>query len=108
MMTALVDSWRKKMEGVAHEESELSSGMLYSTGLVAGGSIGDVLIAFLAFFGDRVLHMEDPTLLAKLDIGSKLFPALRDGPISGNVICGIVFAILCVLLVRNARKTLET
>ncbi len=72
--------------------------MLYSTGLVAGGSIGGVLIAFLAFFGDRVLHMEDPTLLAKLDLGSKLFPALRDGPISGNVLCGIVFAILCFLL----------
>ena len=34
------------------EESELSSGMLYATGLVAGGSLGGVLIAFVAFFGD--------------------------------------------------------
>jgi putative OPT family oligopeptide transporter len=108
MMKSLVDSWRRKKEGMPAEESELSSGMLYSTGLVAGGSIGGVLIAFLAFFGHRVLHMEDPTLIARLDLGSKLFPALRDGPISGNVLCAIVFAILCVLLVRNARKTLET
>jgi putative OPT family oligopeptide transporter len=108
MMKSLVDSWRRKKEGAPVEESELSSGMLYSTGLVAGGSIGGVLIAFLAFFGDRVLGMEDPTLLAKLDIGSRLFPGLRDGPISGNVLCAIVFAVLCFLLVRNARKTLET
>jgi putative OPT family oligopeptide transporter len=103
----VVDNWRKKKEGVTGEESELSSGMLYSTGLVAGGSIGGVLIAFLAFFGDRVLHMESPTLIEKLDLG-KNFSGLRDGLISGNMLCGIVFAILCVLLVRNARKTLET
>jgi len=59
------------------EESELSSGMLYATGLVAGGSIGGVLIAFVAFFGDSFLHMEQPTLLEKLDLGSALWSASR-------------------------------
>ena len=43
------------------------------TGLVAGGSLGGVLIAFVAFFGDGVLHMEKPTLLEKLDLGNKMF-----------------------------------
>ena len=108
MMKALVDAWRRKKEGAATEESELSSGMLYSTGLVAGGSIGGVLIAFLAFFGDRVLHMESPTLLEELDLGTKIYPGIRDGAISGNVVCAVVFAALCFLLVRNARKALET
>src|SRR5499426_1838036 len=42
MLRALAD----KMSGV-HEESEVSSGMLYSTGLVAGGSLTGVLIALL-------------------------------------------------------------
>src|SRR5499426_4013471 len=42
MVRALAD----KMSGV-HEESEVSSGMLYSTGLVAGGSLTGVLIALL-------------------------------------------------------------
>ncbi len=107
MMKALVDARRRKKEGAAKEESELSSGMLYSTGLVAGGSIGGVLIAFLAFFGDRVLHMEAPTLLEKLDLGSKAYPSIREGLVSGNVLCAIVFALLCILLVRNARKSLE-
>src|SRR6266851_6660071 len=98
-MKSLADKMRHKKE-----ESDLASGMLYATGLVAGGSLGGVLIAVVAFFGDRMLKMEKPTLLEKLDIGSKLFPDLKNGLISGNVLCAIVFAVLCILLVRNARK----
>jgi putative OPT family oligopeptide transporter len=88
------------------EESELSSGMLYSTGLVAGGSLGGVLIALVAFIGDSVLHMEKPTLIESLDLGAKFYPALKDG-VAGDILCAAVFAVLCVLLVRNARKKLE-
>jgi putative OPT family oligopeptide transporter len=88
------------------EESELSSGMLYSTGLVAGGSLGGVLIALVAFIGDSFLHMEKPTLLEKLDLGAKFYPAFKNG-IGGDVLCAAVFAVLCILLVRNARKKLE-
>ncbi len=46
MVKALVD----KMSGV-REESEVSSGMLYSTGLVAGGSLTGILIALLSGVG---------------------------------------------------------
>jgi putative OPT family oligopeptide transporter len=107
MMKALVDWWRKKKEGAVGEESELSSGMLYATGLVAGGSLGGVLIAFLAFIGDTVLHWESPTLLQRTDLGAKLYPALRNGLVSGSILGAIAFAVLCVLLVRNAKKRLE-
>jgi putative OPT family oligopeptide transporter len=107
MIKALVDSWRKKKEGVVKEESELSSGMLYATGLVAGGSLGGVLIAFVAFFGDRVLKMEAPTLLERLDFGTKLFPELKNGLVSGGILCAVVFGALCLLLLKNARKKLE-
>ena len=106
MMKALSDSIRRKKEHAAGEESELSSGMLYSTGLVAGGSLGGVLIALVAFIGDFFLHMEKPTLLERLDLGSKFYPAIKDGA-AGNVLCAIAFAVLCLLLVRNARKRLE-
>jgi putative OPT family oligopeptide transporter len=106
MMKAFADSIRRKREGASGEESELSSGMLYSTGLVAGGSLGGVLIAFVAFLGDAVLHMEKPTLLEKLDLGSMFYPALKNGW-GGNVLCAVVFAILCWLLLGNARKKLE-
>ena len=106
MMKALVDWWRKKKEGAVGEESELSSGMLYATGLVAGGSLGGVLIAFVAFFGDRVLHMEKPTLLEKLDLGNKFFPDIKNGLVPGGIVCAIVFGLLCFLLLKNARKKL--
>jgi putative OPT family oligopeptide transporter len=89
------------------EESELSSGMLYSTGLVAGGSLGGVLIALVAFIGDFFLHMENPTLLERLDLGSRFYPGLKNSVISGGILCAAVFALLCWLLVRNARKKLD-
>jgi len=107
MMKYFVDAMRRKKEGVAKEESELSSGMLYATGLVAGGSLGGVLIAFMAFFGDRVLKMEKPTLLEKLDLGQRFFPDFKNGLVSGGVLAAIAFAVLCVLLVNNARKKLD-
>jgi len=103
----VVDNWRHKKEGLAGEESELSSGMLYATGLVAGGSLGGVLIAFVAFFGDTVLHMVKPTLLEKLDLGAKYFPDLKNGLVSGGILCAVMFGILCVLLLNNARKRLS-
>jgi putative OPT family oligopeptide transporter len=88
------------------QESELSSGMLYATGLVAGGSLGGVLIALVAFFGDSILHMEKPTLLETLDLGEKFYGGFKNG-ITGDVLCALVFAGLCFLLVSNARKDLE-
>ncbi len=103
MMKALIDKLSGRKEG---EESELSSGMLYATGLVAGGSLGGVLIAVVAFVGDYFLHMESPTILEKLDLGAKFYPAFKGGA-GGDILCAAVFAVLCWLLVGNARKKLE-
>ncbi|HKD18214.1 MAG TPA: oligopeptide transporter, OPT family, partial [Thermoanaerobaculia bacterium] len=100
LMKALVDKITH-----SHEESELSSGMLYATGLVAGGSLGGVLIAGVAFVGDWFLHMENPTLLEKLDLGTRFYAPFKNG-FGGNVLCAVVFAGLCWLLVSNARKKL--
>ena len=105
MMKSIVDSWRARKG--EKEESELSSGMLYATGLVAGGSIGGVLIAFLAFTGDKILKMESPTLIEALDFGHKIYGGLRDSLVGGGIICGLAFAFLCWTLVRNAQKKLE-
>jgi putative OPT family oligopeptide transporter len=106
MMKAIVDAWRRRKQGAAGEESELSSGMLYATGLVAGGSIGGVLIALLAVFGDQVLGMESPNLLEFLDLGTRLYGPLKDSLIGGGILCAVVFAVLCWMLVTNARKKL--
>ncbi|MFY9550865.1 MAG: oligopeptide transporter, OPT family, partial [Thermoanaerobaculia bacterium] len=88
------------------EESELSSGMLFSTGLVAGGSLMGVVIAVIAFFGDVVLKWESPNILERFDLGAKLYPALKSG-VGGDILCAVVFGVLCVLVLRNAGKKLE-
>jgi hypothetical protein len=51
--------------------------------------------------------MEKPTLLERLDLGQRFFPDLKNGLVSGGILCAVVFAVLCVLLVNNARKKLE-
>lgn len=98
MMKALVEKIRHKKEGSAAEESELSAGMLYSTGLVAGGALAGVALAFL---------QAAPALLEKLDVGSKIYKGFRDDLVTGNTLCAVVFGVLCILLVRNARRKLE-
>jgi OPT family oligopeptide transporter len=48
-MRGLVDSKRKKKEGAENQEEEdLSKGNLFATGLVAGGAIAGVIVAFLS------------------------------------------------------------
>jgi putative OPT family oligopeptide transporter len=101
-MKALADRLARRKE-----ESELSSGMLYSTGLVAGGSLGGVLIALVAFIGDFFLHMEKPTLLEVLDLGNRFYPDLKNGLVGGGILGAVVFGFLCFLLVGNARKKIE-
>jgi putative OPT family oligopeptide transporter len=96
---------------VAHrkQESELSSGMLYATGLVAGGSLGGVLIALVAFFGDSVLKMEKPTLLERIDLGNLLpaYGAFKNSLVWGGLLCAAVFGVLCWRLFRNAQKQID-
>ena len=90
-------------------ESELSSGMLYATGLVAGGSLGGVLIALVAFVGDSVFKMEKPTLLERIDVGNLIpaYGAFKNDVVWGGVLCAAAFAVLCWRLFRNAQKKLE-
>jgi putative OPT family oligopeptide transporter len=105
MVKALADRVAQRKQ-----ESELSSGMLYATGLVAGGSLGGVLIALVAFFGDSVLKMEKPTLLERIDVGNLLpaYGAFKNDAIWGGILCAAVFGLLCWRLFRNAQKTIDT
>jgi hypothetical protein len=108
-MKSLAEKLRHKKE-----ESELSSGMLYATGLVAGGSLGGVLIAVVTASGDiplvkRLLTsmgIQKP-LIDALDFGARFYGDFRESLVSGGLLCAVVFGLLCFLLVRNARKDLE-
>jgi putative OPT family oligopeptide transporter len=89
LMRALADRARGKKE-----ESEVSSGMLFSTGLVAGGSLAGILIAVLA-------SINGGELMKTLNIGASYQDALGWG---GDLLAAGAFAVLCFLLVRVALK----
>jgi uncharacterized oligopeptide transporter (OPT) family protein len=101
MIKALVD----RLQG-AKEESELSPGMLYSTGLVAGGSLTGVLIAILS--GVAVTVAAGKTSLTQYiqdKVGAHGWPQLG---LLADLIGIIMFGLLCFLLFRVARQRLET
>jgi putative OPT family oligopeptide transporter len=97
MMKALAD----RITG-RKEESEVSSGMLYSTGLVAGGSLTGIAIAML-----RGIETEgQQSLLEWLLNGIGVHGWESHGGIADFI--GIaMFAALCFLLIRAAKERLQ-
>jgi len=94
LMRALGDRLRGKKEA-----SEVSSGMLYSTGLVAGGSIAGILIAVLASVMIEV-DGKEKSLTRVLGIGHG-YQARLGSPWTDLI------AVLCYLLVRTALRKLD-
>ena len=90
----LVRWFVERKTGVA-EESEVGSGTLFSSGLIAGGSLAGILYAVL--FGRHIIGAGDET--------TGIIPALHEGTI-GLVAAGLLFAALGVILGRAAQKKL--
>jgi len=101
MVRALVD----KMSGV-REESEVSSGMLYSTGLVAGGSLTGILIALLSGVGKTTEDGRTISLIQYV-INSVRVKGWEHLGGWADLIGLAAFAVLCFLLLRAARQRLE-
>jgi len=79
------------------EESEVGSGTLFSSGLIAGGSLAGILYAVL--FGRGIIKAADDTDTLGL------IPALHEGTM-GMVAGGLLFAALGFVLARAAQKKL--
>jgi len=86
----------ERKTGVA-EESEVGSGTLFSSGLIAGGSLAGILYAVL--FGRHLIKAADDSDTLGL------IPMLHEGTI-GMVAGGLLFAALAVVLARAAQKKL--
>ena len=108
MVKALVDKMTHARAG-GHEESEVSSGMLYSTGLVAGGSLTGVLIAILSGRDTTMIENGQEIRVSLVEYviknvgveGWQHYGAVAD-------LIGIAFfAGLCILLLKAARQRLE-
>jgi putative OPT family oligopeptide transporter len=106
----LMKAWADRMSGQTssggHGESDVSSGMLYSTGLVAGGSLTGVAIALLSGISTTGPEGTEISILQwtlnKVGVhGWESLGAAAD-------LIGIAFfAGLCFLLMRAARQKLE-
>ena len=88
----LVRAWVERKTGT-REESEIGSGTLFSSGLIAGGSLCGILYAILVGTG----HIEGPQALGNL------VPFLHEGA-SGYIAGALLFIALGVVLSRAAQK----
>jgi putative OPT family oligopeptide transporter len=94
----LVRAYVEKKTGKA-EESEVGSGTLFSSGLIAGGSLAGILYAIL--FGNGVIPEADGA-----EAIAPLGALLHDGT-TGLVAGGLLFAALGYVLARVGQKKLE-
>jgi uncharacterized oligopeptide transporter (OPT) family protein len=93
----LVRWWVERKTG-QREESEISSGTLFSSGLIAGGSLAGILYA--ALFGRNIVPAaDDPATLG-------LIPFLHEGTV-GMVAGGVLFAALAAILSRMGMRKVE-
>ena len=86
LVRALSDRLRK-----GKDEGEVGPGMLYATGLVAGGSLAGIAIALLAGFGGKAAKT--------LNLGGGYFDRLGMG---GDVMAFVIFAGLGAILLRTS------
>ncbi|MFL6212332.1 MAG: OPT family oligopeptide transporter [Blastocatellia bacterium] len=100
MLKALVD----RVQG-AKGESELSPGMLYSTGLVAGGSLTGVVIAVLG--GIAVTAATGKVSLIQYIQDAVHVHGWENLGALADLIGIVMFGLLCFLLYRVARQRME-
>jgi len=79
----VADSWTKKTEG----EGDMSPGVLFSSGYIAGGAIAGIIIAMLSL---------SPSLSASMDM-SERFSALAKSDLTSVAAFGIISALLLLV-----------
>jgi len=90
--------WFVERKTGAASESEISSGTLFSSGLIAGGSIAGIVYAIL--YGSRIVEAADDAAT------TGMIPFLHEGGF-GHIAGAIVFLMLAVVLARVARRRLQ-
>ena len=93
LVKALVDKLSRKKDA---DETELSSGMLYSTGLVTGGSLGGIAIAVFA-------GVKEGYLAQLFNVGAKLHLEEKLGG-GADLLALAAFTGLALFLYRAARQ----
>jgi putative OPT family oligopeptide transporter len=92
----LVRWWVEKKTGVA-QESEVSSGTLFSSGLIAGGSIAGIIFAVLVGTG----------YIEPFQSIGNILPALHGETALGQIASALLFVALAVIVSRMAMRKVE-
>jgi putative OPT family oligopeptide transporter len=92
----LVRWWVEKKTGVA-QESEVSSGTLFSSGLIAGGSIAGIIFAILVGTG----------YIEPFQSIGNILPALHGETALGQIASALLFVALAVIVSRMAMRKVE-
>jgi putative OPT family oligopeptide transporter len=92
----LVRWWVERKTGVA-QESEVSSGTLFSSGLIAGGSIAGIIFAILVGTGS----------IEPFQAVGNLIPALHEEGEIGQIASALLFVALAVIVSRMAMRKVE-
>jgi putative OPT family oligopeptide transporter len=92
----LVRWWVEQKTGVA-QESEVSAGTLFSSGLIAGGSIAGILFAILVGTG---------SIEPFQSIGN-LIPAMHGETAVGQIASALLFVALAIIVSRMAMRKVE-
>ena len=92
----LVRWWVERTTGKP-QESDLSAGVLLSSGLIAGGSITGILFAVLVGTG---------TITPFQSIGN-MVPFLHSDGVSGQIATALLFLALAVVVARTAMRKVE-
>jgi len=92
----LVRAWVESRTGKA-EESELSAGTLFSSGLIAGGSLAGILFAILVGTGRIGIFQA---------VGN-MVPGLHSDGVLGQVATALLFLALAIVTARTAMRKVE-
>ena len=93
----MVRWWVERKTGVA-QESDVSSGTLFSSGLIAGGSIAGILFAVLV----------GTNTIAPFQAAGDAFAAFREETMVGQLASTALFFALAVIVARMAMRKVET
>jgi putative OPT family oligopeptide transporter len=102
----MVRWWVERKTGVT-QDSDISSGTLFSSGLIAGGSLAGILYAVLYGLDEKTKERFGTGALELAQRAGNVLPALHEETILGQLAGAALFLALAVVVTRYAMRKVE-